>query len=744
MGAGDAAHTTGCLVRHLRHPPYALLILLFLGLFLSDLVRSAGLVGWWKACLDDLGIFVQPLLGVMGDYWFLNVPVVCFATLWRGNDIAYECCMPALRRLVLLELFLFYWRFTDTNSAMVKASLRRACDVLAVVVPDVKSLQGDSNGGPPPGTWHLEEWQEALTGIAFVMSIPLTAHRVYAHFKTLGLEALYVAEMCLTFLVCVGNTSIIVLFLLSRPIVTFWAFIIGPVLSLAHARLPKIVIEQLLLVVPFGLWISRCVHSKRVRPLNSPEDSIRRALKHGFRARLAEDFSHTSPMGMMLTRVSSLILGSAKDSVLVKQRELIGIVRGAAEKDGSVGLLGCLDTLARSVCLCVMKERSAGSETLHVRVRREELLEDSVACLLEQWSARGGTPSKVVVRFEGEPAIDAGGPSREWFTALPGELARGSEDPTGDSLFVESQDQSLLPRPSLRGGEEDTETLRKLSAVGRFVALAVILEKPLPFPTSTIMCKYLLGEAVGLQDVRRLDPDFFRNRVEAVLQDEGPQRLEEMLGAPLTFLSAATDVAPAPQELKPGGADLEVTEANKHQYVELLCEHYLCGPIRTELACFLCGFWSLVPCGILRDCRILPQELALMISGVGDLDVQDWRSNTRHPATPDPLAETSSDTESSATTELTTTEMFWAVVDEMTDEERVKLFHFATGLTRLPVGGFERLEPLFSLHFLDNTDLLPTAHTCANQIEVPRYQSKAEMRQKLIVAINLGGGFGFA
>ena len=44
-----------------------------------------------------------------------------------------------------------------------------------------------------------------------------------------------------------------------------------------------------------------------------------------------------------------------------------------------------------------------------------------------------------------------------------------------------------------------------------------------------------------------------------------------------------------------------------------------------------------------------------------------------------------------------------------------------------------------------STTLLPTAHTCFNQLDLPEYSSYEELRDKLLMAINEGSeGFGFA
>jgi E3 ubiquitin-protein ligase HUWE1 len=94
---------------------------------------------------------------------------------------------------------------------------------------------------------------------------------------------------------------------------------------------------------------------------------------------------------------------------------------------------------------------------------------------------------------------------------------------------------------------------------------------------------------------------------------------------------------------------------------------------------------------------------------------------------------------------------------------------FATGTSRVPLGGFNDLQGVqgtqrFSIHrAYGDPDRLPQAHTCMllppsktsseanvnllgfNQIDLPQYSSYEMLRQQLLLAINEGGeGFGFA
>lgn len=98
------------------------------------------------------------------------------------------------------------------------------------------------------------------------------------------------------------------------------------------------------------------------------------------------------------------------------------------------------------------------------------------------------------------------------------------------------------------------------------------------------------------------------------------------------------------------------------------------------------------------------------------------------------------------------------------------MLSFATGTSRVPLGGFTELQGVqgvqrFSIHrAYGDADRLPQAHTCRlppwvhisrhelthmfvgfNQIDLPQYSSYEMLRQQLLLAINEGGeGFGFA
>jgi hypothetical protein len=73
------------------------------------------------------------------------------------------------------------------------------------------------------------------------------------------------------------------------------------------------------------------------------------------------------------------------------------------------------------------------------------------------------------------------------------------------------------------------------------------------------------------------------------------------------------------------------------------------------------------------------------------------------------------------------------------------------GSSKVPLGGFSSLTGLsgpqrFSIHKAGGSkERLPTAHTCFNQLDLPPYDSKDELKERLLLAIHEGAtGFGFA
>lgn len=149
------------------------------------------------------------------------------------------------------------------------------------------------------------------------------------------------------------------------------------------------------------------------------------------------------------------------------------------------------------------------------------------------------------------------------------------------------------------------------------------------------------------------------------------------------------------------GRNIVVTEANKHEYVRLVCQERMTGAIRQQLSAFLEGFYSIIPKSLINIFN--EQELELLISGLPNIDIDDLRANTTYskyqPTSPQ-------------------VEWFWQALESFDQEDRARFLQFLTGTSRVPLGGFANLEGMhgptkFQIcrAAVSSTNHLPSAHT---------------------------------
>eukprot|EP00118_Oscarella_pearsei_P013759 m.113489 g.113489 ORF g.113489 m.113489 type:complete len:151 (+) comp37458_c1_seq44:5028-5480(+) len=130
------------------------------------------------------------------------------------------------------------------------------------------------------------------------------------------------------------------------------------------------------------------------------------------------------------------------------------------------------------------------------------------------------------------------------------------------------------------------------------------------------------------------------------------------------------------------------------------------------------------------------QEICL--SGLPEIDLEDWRRNTEYSG--------------GFEEDSPVIKWFWELMGTFDDKVRVQALQFATGSSRVPLGGFANLVGAGGLQKFIITrnegaseNRLPTASTCFNLLKLPEYKSKEKLRECLLIALNCGGlGFEFA
>ena len=72
-------------------------------------------------------------------------------------------------------------------------------------------------------------------------------------------------------------------------------------------------------------------------------------------------------------------------------------------------------------------------------------------------------------------------------------------------------------------------------------------------------------------------------------------------------------------ELKPGGADVPVTEENKKEYVGCVVEYRISRRVKEQFEAFMSGFSELIPQDLINVFD--ERELELLIGGMSEIDV---------------------------------------------------------------------------------------------------------------------------
>jgi len=72
-------------------------------------------------------------------------------------------------------------------------------------------------------------------------------------------------------------------------------------------------------------------------------------------------------------------------------------------------------------------------------------------------------------------------------------------------------------------------------------------------------------------------------------------------------------------DLKPGGADVAVTEANKKEYVDHVVEYRISKRVKDQFDAFMNGFNDLIPQDLIK--LFDEREFKLLIGGITEIDV---------------------------------------------------------------------------------------------------------------------------
>eukprot|EP00123_Amoebidium_parasiticum_P013374 comp21920_c0_seq1/m.31512 comp21920_c0_seq1/g.31512 ORF comp21920_c0_seq1/g.31512 comp21920_c0_seq1/m.31512 type:complete len:1016 (-) comp21920_c0_seq1:55-3102(-) len=405
----------------------------------------------------------------------------------------------------------------------------------------------------------------------------------------------------------------------------------------------------------------------------------------------------------------------------------------------------------------------------HLTVVRASLFASSYAEVMNRSSKE--LKKKLFVHFKGEGGLDYGGLAREWFFLLSHELfspARGLFEFSDDKSYLlqlknitaaavatgdtrTDKDQARPPEPRKSDGtapdpipeegraettptpgpeQENKETsacnpadLLYYSLVGKVLGLAVYHNHFLDVVFVKTFYKALLGQPIELSDLEEMDPSMHQsllwmleNRIEGVLDQTFS--VDTMVKGQLVVV-----------DLVPNGGNIEVTDHNKEEFVNRMVQWRAMRGTDDQMEAIRQGFYEFIPQDLLAE--FTEHELELLISGVTELDVADWRKNTIYKDYKE---------------EDDVIKWFWTVVEEANRDMRLRMLQFVTGTQRIPPEGFQALigtdgPRKFCIQKVPDTTKLPSSHTCFNRLDLPPYATFEEFKEKFYTAVQGFQGF---
>lgn len=352
-----------------------------------------------------------------------------------------------------------------------------------------------------------------------------------------------------------------------------------------------------------------------------------------------------------------------------------------------------------------------------IMVTRGNIFEDSFGQILnlQPYDLR----RRLYITFKGEEGLDYGGVAREWFFLVSHEVLNPMYclfEYAGTSNYTLQINPASTINP---------DHLLYFRFVGRFIAMALFHAKFIDTGFSLPFYKRMLNRKLTLKDIESVDEEFYNSLV--WIRDNNIDECELDLDFTMDFeVLGKVDTI----ELKEGGADVPVTEANKEEYIRLMIDWRFSRGVKEQTRAFLDGFNEVVPLQWLQ--YFDERELELMLCGMQEFDIDDWYRNTIY---------------RNYTKTSKQVLWFWQYVRDLDNEKRARLLQFVTGTCRIPVGGFAELlgsngPQRFCIEKVGKDTWLPRSHTCFNRLDLPPYKSYEQLKEKLTLAVEETEGFG--
>ena len=369
-----------------------------------------------------------------------------------------------------------------------------------------------------------------------------------------------------------------------------------------------------------------------------------------------------------------------------------------------------------------LTERKLKDEgSVRINLDRDNLLKDTLkktegVDFYKEWT----------VKFNSEEGIDAGGLFRDFFTNIF-QILEGDQL----KLFVksESNDFSYILNPFLFQNEENFSYCR---LIGLLLGKAIIQNITINICFNKLIYKMILCEKIEFEDLIFIDSQLYKTFKNLKDNESETNNIKDL------ELDYSIQMKDCHNHLH----TFDLIENGRNKVVENLDDFiekridFLIGIYEPFISKIRETFYKYMPIDKIKCLN--SDELELLLNGRPFIEIEEWKSFTDYK---DPYNENH-----------IVIKWFWEILSELTQNELSNLLLFATGSSRVPLGGFAELESNNGVISRFNIECIPykyksknfiKAHTCFNRIDLPNFTNKEELKKSIrFVVENQIWGFG--
>ncbi|KAK2701452.1 hypothetical protein QYM36_019895 [Artemia franciscana] len=335
---------------------------------------------------------------------------------------------------------------------------------------------------------------------------------------------------------------------------------------------------------------------------------------------------------------------------------------------------------------------------------------------------------RLYIQYQGEHAIDEGGPLSEWFL----EFSKKLFDPSTLCFRYTNAarpglieiDPTTDPDPTNPNSDLDQNVQSHYICAGRLLALAIFNSK-FVYPRFSVAFYKLLLEQWLREDELLQEDASVTHEDELLQEDEEEVSLDELKKMDLDFIKSLMSMEMADLEelhkLQKRNSNTIKSIKTKKGLVLEIGQWYLYDRYRKQMKKIKKGFEDVFPISWLKGLSV--EALEELISGVYVFEISKLRAKARYGGY---------DKKSKQI------KWFWMYMSQLKTEDLEKLLQFIFGTSK-----FGSCYPTLQINKVKIPDALPSAHTCCHILNLPNYNSFDVLKSKMDFAIKETVGFGF-